>query len=232
MKWKKYQEQVADVFRSAGCSADIEAIVEGVRGKHKIDVLVNFEKYGVTCLWVVECKHWNSNVPKEKVLALQSIVDDIGADRGLLISKVGFQSGAIRLAQKSNITLTSLEDLKEDLRQDSTKRIIDTLESNLLRLMNKIFALSKTEKLGNRQFRIYYPEGINGREAAEHGGRLSIIETGFMNYKLGKDRYPLQVSEDGNKIQTTESIERFIEAVRAQISKTEKWLSSLPQQKD
>ena len=55
--------------------------------------------------WVVEAKSWRSNVPKEKILALRSIVDDTGADRGFLISEKGFQSGAWEAAKKSNVEL-------------------------------------------------------------------------------------------------------------------------------
>jgi hypothetical protein len=46
------------------------------------------------------------------VMALKEIVGDCGADRGLIVSTRGFQSGAIRAATKSNITLTSIEFIK------------------------------------------------------------------------------------------------------------------------
>ena len=112
MHWKELQKEVAELFRSVGCSSDEDQKVTGVRGEHKIDVYVNFKALSVDCSWIVECKHWNSNVTKEKVLALQSIVQDVGADKGVLVAKKGFQSGAIRCAQKSNIILTNLEDLR------------------------------------------------------------------------------------------------------------------------
>lgn len=227
MSWKKYQIQAAQLFESVGCKAEIEAKVEGVRGKHEVDVYVTFEQYGINCNWVVECKCWNSNVPKEKVLALQAIVDDLGADRGILISKTGFQSGAIRSAQKSNISLTSLEDLREDLAQDVTRRTVDSLEASLLHTKNQIFDLSKTEKIGEGHWRSSYPDGISGKLAAEYGGKLCILETGFANLKMGKNLYPLKFSECGNKIETTESIEEFLEAVKNQITICTAWLTSV-----
>ena len=88
----------------------MEASVKGARADHKIDVWVVFKRFGLETKWVVECKFWNTSaVPIEKVLILKSIVEDVGADRGILISKSGFQSGAIRAAQSTNITLTSLD---------------------------------------------------------------------------------------------------------------------------
>ena len=74
-------------------------------------MLVKGSYHGIRFIWVVECKDWKSSIPKEKVLALSAIVQDIGADRGFLMSESGFQSGAIRVANNTNITLTSLEDL-------------------------------------------------------------------------------------------------------------------------
>ncbi len=112
MNWRQYQDEAASLFRAAGCEAKVEEIVEGVRGPHEIDVCVTFKQHGINCIWLVECKYWNRNVPKEKVMALSAIVSDCGADKGIIISKKGFQSGAVRAATKTNIILTSLEEYR------------------------------------------------------------------------------------------------------------------------
>ena len=96
MDWKQYQEETAKFFRSLGCEAEVEAKVAGARAEHSIDVWVRFKRFGLESRWAIECKHWNSSVPKEKVLVLKSLVEDVGADRGILISAAGFQSGAVR----------------------------------------------------------------------------------------------------------------------------------------
>lgn len=50
---------------------------------------------------------------KEEVLALKSILEDIGADRGIIVSENGFQSGAQDAARGTNITLvTSLQEFE------------------------------------------------------------------------------------------------------------------------
>lgn len=111
--WRHYQQETAAYFRDHGWSAEIEAKVRGVRAEHSIDVWVTFKRHGIECKWAIECKLWNNKIPKEKVLALKAIVDDVGADRGLIISEQGFQSGAYDAARNSNITLiSSLEDFK------------------------------------------------------------------------------------------------------------------------
>ncbi len=112
--WRDYQEAVAEFFREQGCNADVDKKVRGVRATHQVDVFVSFVRNGVRCTWVVECKLWNSRVPKEKVLALRSVVEDIGADRGILFSESGFQTGAQDAARHSNLTLvSSLEEFKQ-----------------------------------------------------------------------------------------------------------------------
>ena len=89
--WREYQESAAAFFRTLGFHAEVEAKVDGVRGAHEIDVFVTGVVHGIPFRWVVECKHWKTNIPKEKVLALIAIVQDVGADRGFLLSETGFE---------------------------------------------------------------------------------------------------------------------------------------------
>lgn len=111
--WHDYQERAADFFRTLGMDANVDERLEGARGQHDVDVVVRATRAGIEQLWVVECKLWRRSVDKEPVAALVQIAQDVGADRGIMLSEKGFQPGAIRLALASNITLTSLADLKE-----------------------------------------------------------------------------------------------------------------------
>jgi hypothetical protein len=224
MSWKEYQEKTAEVFRAAGCNAEVEAIVKGVRGEHEIDVYVTFEQYGIRCVWAVECKCWNKNVPKEKVLALQSIVNDIGADRGILISKTGFQSGAIKVSSNSNITLTSLEDLIEDLKENSIKRAIESLEINLIKTLSQLFSLSKRERTSQYSWKSYYPEGIDGKKVMSLSSPLCIMQRSFENIKLGVNEYFIYCEGQEKEYKRTESIEVFLESVRNHLTICNLWL--------
>ncbi len=111
--WRHYQEATAEVFRRLGCNARVEHQAQGARATHNVDVYATFVRSGIPCTWVIECKHWKRRVTKEKVMALRGIIDDLGADRGILISEEGFQAGAHDAARGTNITLiTSLEDFE------------------------------------------------------------------------------------------------------------------------
>lgn len=109
--WRQYQEATARLFRELGCEAEVEYRTKGVRARHKVDVHVRFIQNGIHCTWIVECKLWASRVTKEKVMALKSIVEDIGADREIIFCEKGFQPAAEAAAHGTNITLvTSIRD--------------------------------------------------------------------------------------------------------------------------
>lgn len=111
--WKKYQNDAAKYFRSLGLDASTDVAVNGVRTTHDIDVVVKSNHAGFDITWIVECKHWKTKVNKLHVLALREIVADIGADRGILLSEVGFQSGAKEAANLTNVQVTSIAEMRE-----------------------------------------------------------------------------------------------------------------------
>lgn len=139
--WKQYQLDVAHFFSRLGYKAEVEKKVKGIRGEHEVDVYVTGHHLGIDFVWVIECKYWNSTIPKEKTLVLIEIVNDIGADKGFLVSESGFQPGTIRSSRSTNIVLTSLSDLKENS--------IDILiESEYNELMMRKISLEKKLRHG------------------------------------------------------------------------------------
>lgn len=131
--WKEYQEEAADFFRSLGLEAETDVTLKGVRTDHDVDVVVRSRHVGFETLWLVECKHWKSPVSKLHVLGLREIVSDIGADRGILLSESGFQSGAVEAANLTNVQVTSLASLSEATRNDVTamrlRELFDRVEA-------------------------------------------------------------------------------------------------------
>lgn len=124
--WREYQQAVAEFFCERGCTAIVEARVAGVRGTHEIDVYVKFRQHGVEVRWLIECKLWKSRVRKSEVMLLKGIVDDIGADRGIIFCEREFQSGARDASRHTNILLvSSLEEFKRTVSvQDSQTALI------------------------------------------------------------------------------------------------------------
>jgi hypothetical protein len=116
--WYDYQEETAAFFRSLGMDAQTNVTVHGVRTQHDIDVLVKMHHVGFEVTWAIECKHWKTKVSKLHVLGLRSIVQEIGADRGILLCEAGFQSGAIEAAQLTNVVVTSLVNVMQSAQND------------------------------------------------------------------------------------------------------------------
>jgi hypothetical protein len=138
-RWEEYQHQAASLLRELGFSAQVNAQVAEANGAiHAVDVAARRTVAGVDLLWIVECKYWNKPVPIEKVLALRTLVLDLGADRGLLMSESGFQSGAIRTASQKNITLTSLDDLRANAAEEILASRVAAAEKSLMDLTLRV----------------------------------------------------------------------------------------------
>lgn len=140
--WRDYQEKAAELLRKMGFTATVEEVLEGARGKHAVDVVARTTLGGVPVTWIVECKHWKTPVPKAHVLTLAQIAQDTGADRAVLLSQKGFQAGAINVSHKSNVLLTSLEELEtaaaDSIAELSIRRTllrVKTLEKELQEIL-------------------------------------------------------------------------------------------------
>lgn len=145
--WKQYQESTADYFRSIGLEAKTDVSVKGVRTNHDIDVFVtsHFDEFDVK--WIIECKLWHSPVNKLHVLALREIVTDIGADRGILLSESGFQSGSYEAAQMTNIQLTSLANLKSSSSKKIYAMRFGELLERVISCKDRYWNLSKSVRI-------------------------------------------------------------------------------------
>ena len=102
--WKELQDLVCKYLNEAGYEAVSPKTIETVRGEVEVDVYAT-AKHELIRSFICECKHWKSAVPKEKVHAFRTVVQDSGATLGILISKGGFQSGAVEAARCSNVLL-------------------------------------------------------------------------------------------------------------------------------
>jgi hypothetical protein len=138
MTWADYQNKVAEVFSEFGAIASIESKVEGARGVHKIDVYVELEIHGIKSKWICECKLWKKPVGKSSVLTFHSVINDVGADRGFFFSESGFQSGAINVTKNTNITLTSLDEFKSDVKKEIAKYSLLTWLNRISKIRREI----------------------------------------------------------------------------------------------
>ncbi|MFH6971521.1 restriction endonuclease [Flavobacterium petrolei] len=142
-EWYNFQEDICNYFRSLGATAETNVSIQGVRTTHDIDILVKTKFLGHDILWIVEAKKWKSKVNKLQVLGLRTIVEDVGADRGFIISENGFQSGAIDSAKNTNVQLTTYENFKQVTKESIQSGVIQVYKDRLILLETRYWSHSK-----------------------------------------------------------------------------------------
>jgi hypothetical protein len=157
--WNEYQEECAAFFQSLGLDAQTNVTVRGVRTTHEVDVLVKSHHVGFDITWIVECKHWQRSVSKLHVLALREIVADVGADRGILLSEAGFQSGAIEAATLTNVRVTSLSDLRGTASFEIVSMRLRELFDRVELCRERYWEISKEERI---KYGLRPPVGTGG----------------------------------------------------------------------
>jgi hypothetical protein len=111
--WQELEEMVRQAFQEMGYGVERNYEVYTVRGKVKIDVYAVNEKTPIPTIVLCECKHWNKPVEQSVVYSFRTICADIGAHYGLIISKKGFQSGAEKTRESTNIHLLDFVQFQE-----------------------------------------------------------------------------------------------------------------------
>jgi hypothetical protein len=174
--WQQYQHDAADVLKQLGFTTRVDDKLIGMSGTvHAVDVSATAVLAGLRLLWVVECKAWKKRVIKEKVAALKTIVDDLGADRGLMLSEEGFQPGARQLALGRNITLSSLA----DLRDNATEQVrVNAATSHLIGLTNRIVQGLRTFGPGVPHMLQELASRLSADDRAELAGRPDAVDLG------------------------------------------------------
>lgn len=111
--WQDLQNEVARILRECGFSVEIEKILKTARGQVEIDVyaeeIIKGRKYVITC----ECKYWRNRVPQTVIHSFRTVLTDIGANVGYIVSMVGFQSGAFKASELTNVELVTWSQFQE-----------------------------------------------------------------------------------------------------------------------
>ena len=122
--WQELQTRVCQIFnRQSGFRAEENKPLIGARSTVKVDVYIRHEYGPLDFTIVVECKSWNSRIPQEKAFALKSVVEDVGASMGIIISELGIQPGCERfIGAHTNLRAFRIDELEE--------RMTNALEPN------------------------------------------------------------------------------------------------------
>ncbi|MFC2142630.1 restriction endonuclease [Acidobacteriota bacterium] len=198
--WRALQSDVAKILTECGFNAETEKNIATARGEVQIDVFAEDSSQAPPARYLCECKHWNSNIPREKVHAFRTVVHDYGANWGLMVSKLGFQSGAYAAAENTNLRLLNWQEFQELFHErwyreymvkklpPETESLVDYTEPINTRVFRKAGALppesqerfsSLREKYGALAFfalRFYMPRSPYGDSPPELPLRENLPE--------------------------------------------------------
>lgn len=130
--WEDYEELVKDVVAALGASsgAVIECwgrncFVEGPPGtRNQVDVLLSHSDGMHQYRTAVSCRWRSSKVDMAHVREWANIVQEARLSKGVIFSRTGFTSDAVRLAKSLNIGLVELRNPTEADWSDSITRVI------------------------------------------------------------------------------------------------------------
>lgn len=105
--WKDLQEKVNYILNGVGLNSEKEVILKTPRGSVEIDVYAIDECSVDKIKYIVECKNWNNKIPQTVIHSFITIMNETGGNIGFVISKKGFQKGAIEYTNSTNIRLFS-----------------------------------------------------------------------------------------------------------------------------
>jgi restriction system protein len=112
--WQDLQRSVCAIMAEAGLTAAVEHTVRLTRGKTVVDVYATENVSGRERVVLVEYKHWKARVPQEVVRGFRTTLADAGADVGYVVSKAGFQAGALEAAKFTNVRLLTWTEFQEE----------------------------------------------------------------------------------------------------------------------
>jgi hypothetical protein len=108
-KWKTYEEVAADLLNQFAAEFGLSRVegkqtVEGQRSGTQWEIDAKGVSEGNQGFIIVECRRYTtSKLSQEKVGALAYRITDTGAEGGIMVSPLGLQEGARKIAGAENI---------------------------------------------------------------------------------------------------------------------------------
>jgi len=115
---KAFELLIETIFKNLVKNPELEKVehnikLEGKDGPRQIDVLVTSEVVGIKFLTIIECRDYNIKLPVGHIDGFHSKLQDVNANKGVLISKLGFSSKAIAKAKRLGITLCTVQEVSD-----------------------------------------------------------------------------------------------------------------------
>jgi hypothetical protein len=121
MDWKKYEKEIHTQFQEMYPEAEIthNASLPGRYSKtdRQIDILVQDYAAGEKITIIVDGKYYSENIDVKDVESFLAMMQDVGADKGLLITQKGYSQAAINRAyndpSRLELDILNFDELRE-----------------------------------------------------------------------------------------------------------------------
>lgn len=103
-------------FDNRHVSVEVDVFIDSPDGPRQFDVVVRSLVNGIEVLTVIEVRDWKNRLSISHVDGFVSKMEDVGAQKAILVSRYGFQKSAIRKAKRKGIDICTahhLENLKD-----------------------------------------------------------------------------------------------------------------------
>lgn len=105
-EWRRFEQAIAQYFADHGYDVETNVVLNGRSGApHEIDVLATKSDRLTTIRVGVECKAWAGPIEKDVVTKLSVVLNDLGLNKGVVVSLHGWRTGAEQVAKDLGIDL-------------------------------------------------------------------------------------------------------------------------------
>lgn len=111
--WRDLQNKVCMLLQHSGFIAETEKKFTTPRGEVELDVFAIDPNSIDKISYVIECKNWTNPINQSVIHSFMTVMNETGCNIGYIISKNGFQSGAVRYVDFTNIKLFTFEELQD-----------------------------------------------------------------------------------------------------------------------
>ena len=111
--WRDLQNKVCLLLSQCGFKTETEKTIKTPRGEVEIDVYAIDPRSIDLISYVIECKNWGNPVNQSVIHAFTTVMNETGSNIGYIVSKVGFQRGAVSYTDHTNIRLFTFDDLQK-----------------------------------------------------------------------------------------------------------------------
>jgi|GEM_PF-2604493 len=139
--------------------------------------------------------------------------EDVGADRGILIAESGCQAGALSAASSTNISLMTLNELRESARPELLSLALAAIHKRAVLVKKLSFSLYDHEHWSDGKFHggsSRLKAGVDRDAVMKAGSGASVILMGVERAQLGDFPVPLKFDATGNKVVRASNLESFV----------------------